>query len=140
MIGGALPVLSCPVEDLLEISSLSVQSVRTCLCVCVRRPDVHKGGRHHVNAKCNCRSRPALVIECMFVAERAECEGKHFVVKAFYTSLQHKHRDASSSPSSVLTRKNANWIVVASTAAKLDLLLGVCLILETFYGYSKLTC
>lgn len=39
-----------------------------------------------------------------------------------------------------LTRKNANWIVFASTAAKLDLLLGVCLILETFYGYSKLAC
>lgn len=35
---------------------------------------------------------------------------------------------------------NANWIVFASTMAKLDLLLGVCLLLETFYGYSKLTC
>lgn len=38
------------------------------------------------------------------------------------------------------TRKNANWIVFASKAAKLDLLLGVCLISETFYGYSKLRC
>lgn len=34
-------------------------------------------------------------------------------------------------------RKNAHWIALALTAAKLDLLLGVCLILETFYGYSK---
>lgn len=33
-----------------------------------------KGGRRHVNAKCNSRSRPALVIECIFVAEGAECE------------------------------------------------------------------
>lgn len=33
-----------------------------------------------------------------------------------------------------LRRKNANWIVFASTTAKLDLLLGVCLILETFSG------
>lgn len=44
------------------------------------------GGRRHVNAKCNSRSRPALVIECIFVAEGAECERKHFVLKGFYKS------------------------------------------------------
>ncbi len=47
---------------------------------------MRRGGRRHVNAKCSSRSRPALVIECIFVAEGAECERKHFVLKGFYKS------------------------------------------------------
>lgn len=96
------------------------------ICICNR-------GRHNLNAKCNCGSMPVLVIECTFAAES---ERKHFVVKDKRRQPVHQVQ---------LFQKwggggNANWIVFASTMAKLDLLLGVCLLLETFYGYSKLTC
>lgn len=120
--------LSRPVEDFLETSSLRLQSIVR-LSVC---SPMCKGGGLHVNAKCNCRSRPALVIESIFVAE---CEREHSVLKTV-NILQHKNRDNFSAVFPKirgLMRKNANWIVFASTASKWEFL-------ETFYGYSKLKC
>lgn len=98
------------------------------ICICNR-------GRHNLNAKCNCGSTPLLVIECTFAAES---ERKHFVVKVFFFYETTTQMQITSSPSSFQKwgGGDANWIVFTSTVAKLDLLLGVCLLLETFYGYS----